>query len=41
MLRTGGYKPLDWALIGLAVLLPLDAWLRPPADSGRWLRTAC
>jgi phosphatidate cytidylyltransferase len=32
MLRTGGYKPLDWALIGLAVLLPLDAWLRPPAD---------
>jgi phosphatidate cytidylyltransferase len=27
MLRAGGYAPLDWALIGLAALLPLDAWV--------------
>ena len=27
MLRAGGYAPLDWALIGLAVVLPLDRWL--------------
>jgi phosphatidate cytidylyltransferase len=32
MLRTGGYMPMDVALIGLAVLLPLDAWLRPQTD---------
>lgn len=32
MLRTGGYVPMDAALVGLAVLLPLDAWLRPQAD---------
>jgi phosphatidate cytidylyltransferase len=33
MLRSGGYRPLDVALFGAAVLLPLDAWLRP----GEWL----
>jgi phosphatidate cytidylyltransferase len=27
MLRAGGYAPLDWLLVGLAVLLPLDTWL--------------
>jgi phosphatidate cytidylyltransferase len=27
MLRAGGYSPLDWLLVGLAALLPLDAWL--------------
>jgi phosphatidate cytidylyltransferase len=27
MLRAAGYAPLDWVLIGLAALLPLDAWL--------------
>jgi phosphatidate cytidylyltransferase len=27
MLRVGGYAPLDWLLVGLSVLLPLDAWL--------------
>jgi phosphatidate cytidylyltransferase len=27
MLRAGGYAPLDWLLVGLAALLPLDAWL--------------
>jgi phosphatidate cytidylyltransferase len=32
MLRSGGYRPLDWLLIGLAVLIPLDAWLRPWPD---------
>jgi phosphatidate cytidylyltransferase len=32
MLRAGGYVPMDVALVGLAVLLPLDAWLRPQAD---------
>jgi phosphatidate cytidylyltransferase len=32
MLRAGGYVPMNVALIGLAVLLPLDAWLRPQAD---------
>jgi phosphatidate cytidylyltransferase len=32
MLRAGGYVPMDAALVGLAVLLPLDAWLRPQAD---------
>jgi phosphatidate cytidylyltransferase len=33
MLRAGGYAPLDIALFGSAVLLPLDAWLRPDAWS--------
>jgi len=32
MLRAGGYKPLAGLLIGLSVLLPVDAWLRPSAD---------
>jgi phosphatidate cytidylyltransferase len=32
MLRAGGYAPLDIPLFGVAVLLPLDAWLRPTAD---------
>src|SRR6476619_1003305 len=32
MLRSGGYAPMDAVLIGLAVLLPLNAWLRPSAD---------
>lgn len=27
MLRAGGYAPIDWLLIGLAALLPLDAFL--------------
>jgi phosphatidate cytidylyltransferase len=27
MLRAGGFAPIDWALIGLAALLPLDRWL--------------
>lgn len=27
MLRAGGYVPVDWALVGLAALLPLDRWL--------------
>jgi phosphatidate cytidylyltransferase len=27
MLRRGGYSPIDWLLIGLASLLPFDAWL--------------
>jgi phosphatidate cytidylyltransferase len=31
MLRSGGYAPMDVALFGPAVLLPLDAWLRPSA----------
>jgi phosphatidate cytidylyltransferase len=34
MLRTGGYQPHDLALFTTAVLLPLDAWLRPDAS---WL----
>jgi phosphatidate cytidylyltransferase len=29
MLRAGGYVPQAFALFGLAILLPLDAWLRP------------
>ena len=29
MLRTGGYAPVDLALFGVAVALPVDAWLRP------------
>jgi phosphatidate cytidylyltransferase len=29
MLREAGYVPMDLALFGTAVLLPLDAWLRP------------
>ncbi|MDQ6670920.1 MAG: phosphatidate cytidylyltransferase [Chloroflexota bacterium] len=33
MLRAGGYVPMDVALVGLAVLLPLDAWLRPQPDT--------
>jgi phosphatidate cytidylyltransferase len=32
MLRSGGYRPLAGLLIGVAVLLPLDAWLRPTLD---------
>jgi len=32
MLRAGGYVPVDAMLVGLAVVLPLDAWLRPQAD---------
>jgi len=32
MLRAGGYRPLAFVLVGLSVLLPMDAWLRPPAD---------
>jgi phosphatidate cytidylyltransferase len=32
MLRTGGYAPVDVALFGVAVALPLDAWLRPDAN---------
>src|SRR5579871_933170 len=27
MLRAGGYVPVDWLLVGLAALLPLDFWL--------------
>jgi phosphatidate cytidylyltransferase len=27
MLRKGGYAPIDWLLVGLAVSLPLAAWL--------------
>jgi phosphatidate cytidylyltransferase len=27
MLRAGGYAPVDWLLVGLAALLPLDVWL--------------
>src|SRR5947209_9898760 len=27
MLRSGGYAPLDWLLIGLSALLPLFTWL--------------
>jgi hypothetical protein len=32
MLRAGGFAPVDLALFGVAVLLPLDIWLRPTAD---------
>src|SRR4051812_9581558 len=32
MLRSGGYVPVDVALIGVALLLPLDAWLRASTD---------
>jgi phosphatidate cytidylyltransferase len=32
MLRSGGYRPLAGILVGVSVLLPLDAWLRPTAD---------
>ncbi|MGI9146175.1 MAG: phosphatidate cytidylyltransferase [Chloroflexota bacterium] len=35
MLRAGGYVPMDVVLIGLAVLLPADAWLRPELDLWR------
>ena len=35
MLRSGGYSPIGWLLVGLSVLLPLDAWITvvawPPA----------
>jgi phosphatidate cytidylyltransferase len=34
MLRHGGYVPIDAVLIGLAAVLPLDAWLRPASDGG-------
>ena len=27
MLRAAGYVPVDWALVGLSALLPLDRWL--------------
>jgi phosphatidate cytidylyltransferase len=33
LLRSGGYATLDLALFGTAVLLPLDAWLRPDGGS--------
>jgi phosphatidate cytidylyltransferase len=33
MLRSGGYTPMDLALFGVAVSLPLDTWLRPDAAS--------
>jgi phosphatidate cytidylyltransferase len=33
MLRRGGYAPLDLLLIGLAIALPLDAWLRPGSET--------
>jgi phosphatidate cytidylyltransferase len=32
MLRSGGFASVDVALFSTAVLLPLDAWLRPQAD---------
>jgi phosphatidate cytidylyltransferase len=32
MLRTGGFASVDVALFSTAVLLPLDAWLRPQTD---------
>jgi phosphatidate cytidylyltransferase len=32
MLQVGGFLPHDLALFGIAVLLPLDAWLRPGDD---------
>jgi phosphatidate cytidylyltransferase len=32
MLRTGGFAPMDIVLFGTAILLPLDAWLRPGSD---------
>ncbi|HET6316266.1 MAG TPA: phosphatidate cytidylyltransferase [Chloroflexota bacterium] len=31
MLRSGGYRPLTFVLVGVSILLPLDAWLRPAA----------
>jgi phosphatidate cytidylyltransferase len=33
MLRAGGYRPVDLALFGVALVLPLDAWLRPDSWS--------
>jgi phosphatidate cytidylyltransferase len=33
MLRSGGYDPMDSVLVGLAVVLPLDAWLRASVDT--------
>jgi phosphatidate cytidylyltransferase len=33
LLRTGGYAPVDLALFGTAVLLPMDAWLNPDPRS--------
>jgi phosphatidate cytidylyltransferase len=33
MLRAGGYRPLTGVLMGLSMLLPLDAWLRPAIDA--------
>jgi phosphatidate cytidylyltransferase len=32
MLRKGGFSPVDLTLFGVAVLLPLNAWLRLPVD---------
>jgi phosphatidate cytidylyltransferase len=42
MLHSGGYAPLDWLLIALAALLPLDAWLAefwPPSPDAKVLVT--
>src|SRR4051812_28424851 len=33
MLRTGGYAAVPLVLFGVAIGLPLDAWLRPPVDT--------
>jgi len=33
MLRKGGFAPIHLVLFGVAVGLPLDAWLRPAADA--------
>jgi phosphatidate cytidylyltransferase len=33
MLRSGGLVPADLVLFGVAVLVPLDAWLRQSADA--------
>jgi phosphatidate cytidylyltransferase len=33
MLRTGGYAAVPLVLFGVAIGLPLDAWLRPPLDT--------
>jgi phosphatidate cytidylyltransferase len=32
MLRSGRFAPVDVVLFGIAILLPLDAWLRPDTD---------
>lgn len=33
MLRAGGYRPVAGLLIGVSVLLPLDAWLRAAGET--------